>query len=174
MALEHLVQKDRMMNELTMERLKEVLEYDAETGAFVWLKNLRQRRLPDGSAGTNGARGERKIVIDQKSYLAHRLAWFYVHGVWPTKEIDHIDGNPANNRIANLRDVSRAMNAQNWRTASANNTHGVFGVTKVNRRYRAKLTVDGKSRHVGYFDTPEEANAAYIQAKRTYHPGCTI
>jgi hypothetical protein len=115
-----------------------------------------------------------EISVGGETYLAHRLAWMYVSGEWPTQEIDHIDGNPSNNRITNLRDISTAGNAQNQRIARGNSISGILGIHKRHNKWRAVIMVDGKSTFIGSFQTKEIAQQAYIDAKRVMHFGCTI
>jgi hypothetical protein len=162
------------MTELTAERVRELLDYDTKTGVFT-------RRISHGAAKhgrrtgcLRKPRNEVVISVDNRSYLAHRLAWLWVHGEWPRNHIDHIDGNPANNAIANLRDVDRSVNLQNRKRATRNNVAGVLGVRIRNGRFMAEISINGKSKSLGRFETKEEAHAAYIAAKRSLHPGCTI
>lgn len=159
---------------LNADRLRTVVFYDAETGVFT-------RRIVTGKTGkvgdiighTNKA-NRVEASIDGKIYLAHRLAWLYVTGKWPLQEIDHIDGNPTNNRISNLRDISRVWNAQNQRKARADNMTGVLGVSKHHRKWQANITVDGKIIFLGSFPSEKLAGEAYVNAKRVLHDGCTI
>ncbi|MGY8831687.1 MAG: HNH endonuclease signature motif containing protein, partial [Pseudomonadales bacterium] len=102
---------------LTIERLKEVLDYSPETGHFTWRINKRRARTGD-IAGSVVAHGYILIRVDQTRQLAHRLAWFYVHGRWPDKNIDHINGQTADNRIANLRQATCAENLKNIKVSS--------------------------------------------------------
>ena len=95
---------------LTAERLRELLDYNPLTGQFSW-RPLRPRGIQ--KAGTKDARGYWRICVDGVIYQAHRLAWLHVHGHWPIYEIDHRDRDPSNNRIANLRDVPKLLNARN-------------------------------------------------------------
>jgi len=117
------------------------------------------------------------IKIDGKSYLAHRLAWLYVHGVWPTEDIDHRFHNTLDNRIGELRDVSNHENMQNRIKANNNNiSTGLLGATfhKATGKYSAEITFDGKRKYLGLFASAEEAHAAYLSAKRIHHSTCTI
>lgn len=126
-------------------------------------------------AGSPKGDGYIRICVDQRDYKAHRLAWLFMTGEWPAGDIDHINGNREDNRWANLRVVTCAMNAQNRRKAHSNNkSTGVLGVSKDRGRFMASIFVDGKSRKLGRFLTVEEAEAAYLNAKRKHHPGCTL
>lgn len=162
------------MNPLSAERVRELLNYDPETGVFTW----RQRRAGvrfGHPTGCPGGGGGLVIRVDGSLRKAHRLAWLYVHGFWPEQEIDHIDGDPTNNRIANLRDVSRRTNQQNLRRASSRSSCGVQGVCRNGKNgWMATIGYQGKSRYLGTFRTTEEAHAAYVAAKRELHPGNTL
>jgi hypothetical protein len=160
---------------ITAEQVRERLDYDAETGIFRW----RSGPVAGSIAGTTKWNGYRAIYLCGSPRLAHRLAWLYVHGTWPEKHIDHINGDRTDNRIANLRDVTRLWNQQNRQRPQKGNVSGFLGVSLDRRRnlYVARIRVpDGKPymRHIGSFKTPEEAHAAYVEAKRRLHAGCTI
>lgn len=170
--------------DLTAERLRELLHYDPETGAFTWLPrtqadfgNLRAFCVWTARYANKPAGHTHKILgyVSILGFWAHRLAWLYMAGEWPKNEIDHIDGNKANNRFANLRDVDRKTNQQNIRTSWTDMPLGVnFQARKVARPYVASIHSLGKRVHLGYFDTPELAHAAYLDAKRRLHAGCTL
>lgn len=159
----------------TRARLMELFDYDPETGIFVRKVAVCNAKVgrETGSVNTGGHLGFR---IDKKMYLAHRLAWLYVHGAWPTGQIDHINGIPTDNRIDNLRDVSRSINSQNLHAARRDNKVGMLGVCwrGSSKKFIAQIQVGGKVRHLGMFKTAEDAHQAYLQAKRQHHPGCTI
>ncbi len=160
---------------LTAARLRELLSYDPDTGLFRWKVQTSKRVKVGDIAGTLVKIGYISISIDADMIRAHRLAWLYVHGSWPTGDIDHIDGNRANNRWSNLRDVTRSMNAQNLKRAHADNAaSGLLGVYRDKKKWAASLTVNGKRHRLGNFTTPEEAHAAYLKAKRELHTACTI
>lgn len=161
-------------NDLTAQRLRELLHYDPETGVFTRRVSTSSNAKAGAVAGSNDGKGYLRIWIDSCPYLAHRLAWVYVHGVQPTNHIDHIDGNPANNRIENLRDVSIGVNQQNRHTAQKNNKLGILGVKRHGKKFLAQITVDGKRRSIGTFPSYEQAHSAYLIAKRQFHEGCTI
>lgn len=164
---------------LTQAELQEWLHYSPETGLFTWIKKPNQKVVVGRVAGKTNARGVVCIRLKTVSMLAHRMVWLYVHGHWPKCEIDHIDGDPNNNRLSNLRDVSHTVNAQNVRRVRASRTNGLpQGVTITTRnktnRFVAQLGVEYATLHLGYFPTPEAAHQAYLDAKRVRHEGCTI
>jgi len=158
---------------LTLQRLKEVLHYDADTGQFTKLL-AKSRRWPERVGTIN--RGYLTIGVDQKYYRAHRLAWLYVHGEWPKDQIDHINGDRADNQISNLRAATQAQNRQNIRKARSDSKSGLIGAMwcSRNNKWRVKISFEGKYKHLGYFNEAEQAHAVYVEAKRTLHPFCTI
>lgn len=160
---------------LTAEQVRHVLDYNPDTGVFHWTDNASyQARCREIGTKNNGYV---VIRVNNKRYKAHRLAWLYVHGKWPDNDIDHINGVRDDNRISNLRDVSRSVNSQNERKARPNNKScGLLGATwhKRTKRWRAQICIQGKKKHLGYYKTPEQAHAAYLEAKRQQHEGCTI
>jgi hypothetical protein len=157
--------------DLTAQRLRELLDYNPETGAFTHCVPAgRWGRIKAGSvAGNVDAKGYWVVHVDGLSYKAHRLAWLSVHGVWPSGQIDHIDGRKTNNAIANLREASQGENSQNQREAKKNNLSGFLGVAKRGDVYQARITINGKTNCLGYFDTPELAHDAYLSAKKDMH-----
>lgn len=160
---------------LAHDRLKELLRYDPETGVFQW--NVRPgRKMRIGQeAGSLTANGYVQIKLDKRRYLAHRLAWLYVHGVWPSGQIDHVNGRRTENAIQNLRDVPRSVNCENKRGPSGRSRTGLLGVTVTgNGKYQAQIKTGGVYRYLGVFDDEHDAHAAYVQAKRKLHVGCTI
>lgn len=168
-------------------QLKELIDYDPETGLFTWLPRKRDwfksvgqwknwnGRYPGSVAGTVGKKGYRTIAIHDKLYKAHRLAWFYVHGRWPTDQIDHINGDRDDNRITNLRSVSNSINGKN-KKRDHRNVSGYIGVTPYpyhgTMKWVARIRVDGRLKHLGYFDTIQEAAVARKAAERIFgfHP----
>lgn len=165
---------------LTQYRLKELLHYDPDTGIFVWIakSHPRANRICIGDvAGSLHGEGYTQIGIDGTNYLAHRLAWLYVHGPIPYEmDVDHRDGNRSRNAIANLRIGSRKQNIQNQRRPHKRTTTGYLGVhlRKDTGRFAAYINESRKRRYLGNFDTAEEAHGAYLAAKRELHEFCTI
>ena len=156
--------------ELTAEYLRELLSYNPETGEFVWRVSCRGTKAGD-IAGTSGSQGRRHIIIGYARYKAHRLAWLYIYGKWPDKLIDHINGDPTDNRISNLREASVSENQGNQRSAHRHNKTGLLGSHQKHGRtnFRARITVGGKEIHLGHFPTAELAHKAYLAAKSKYH-----
>ncbi|MDH4566199.1 HNH endonuclease [Pseudomonas sp. BN414] len=152
---------------LTIARLKEVLHYNPETGNFTWLVNKRRAKAGD-TAGSIITYGYILIRVDQTRQLAHRLAWFYVHGRWPDGDIDHVNGITSDNRIANLREATRAENLKNAKVSARSST-GVKGVSRCSGKFRATIRFDGRRVHLGLFNSIEEAEAAYKEAAEKHH-----
>jgi hypothetical protein len=136
--------------------------YCPDTGQF-----RRRTRTGERPAGTTNSCGYTRIVINRKAYLAHRLAWLYMNGAFPVGDIDHINGDRADNRRVNLRDVPRKMNAANRHKANKNNARQLLGVSRLRSRWVAQIAIDGVKRHLGVFDTAEAAHQAYLVAR---HP----
>lgn len=159
-----------LVGEFDADFLKSHLKYDRDTGVFTWADT--------GKVAGSLRNGYTVINIETfaPAKRAHRLAWLYVYGKWPTGDIDHINGERSDNRIENLRDVTRAINIQNRRKASAGSKSGLLGVVARTRGkpWGASIRVDGKNKYLGTWDTKEQAHEAYLIAKRKYHPGCTI
>lgn len=154
------------MSNPTAERIRELLDYDRETGWFRW-RNTPRKDGPPKRAGNLTQTGYRRIEIGGCEYREHRLAWLYVYGVWPTQDIDHINGVRDDNRIANLRLATRSQNLGNARRSSANKS-GFKGVSSSGRKWKALIAIPytGRYRYLGTFDTPEQAHAAYVRAAR--------
>lgn len=153
------------MTALSHARLLELLAYSPETGAFYW-RVRAGCRAAGSAAGSTRRDGYVTVRVDGSRHFAHRLAWFYCHGAWPMQTVDHIDGNPSNNQLSNLRDVSHRKNLHNRTRPQSNNTHGFLGVKRANRsRWVATLKRDGAPAYIGSFSSAAEAHAAYLAEK---------
>lgn len=159
--------------QLTQKELKELISYDSNSGVFVWIKpNKNAKRVKAGDiAGGLNARGYLKIKINNKRYFAHRLAWLYEKGHFPVNVIDHIDGNPSNNKFNNLRDVPQLENTFNRKKHNKNNKSGVVGVTLIKNSNKcvARIGINRKLINLGTYETLEDASRAYSDAKSILH-----
>ena len=158
------------------ELAKKRIDYNRETGIFTWAESGRGIRM-SATAGCADVHGYWKIKLGRKAYRAHRLAWLIVYGEWPSSDLDHINGDRLDNRLENLREATHSLNMQNKRSAMKNNkSSGLLGVTwnKQHKKWQSKIMVNKVFHHVGYFNCPDEAHAAYLQKKRALHAGCTI
>lgn len=157
-----------MMKALTQERLREALDYDPATGAFTW--RIPRRGLFVGDrAGYVNKQGYTFIRVDGHLYLAHRLAFLWVDGAMPVI-VDHINGDPADNRWANLRACTQRENTRNKRASKAN-TSGAKGVywDAARGKWLAAIGIDGRNKYLGRFATIDEAKAAYAVASHQLH-----
>ena len=151
---------------LTQLRLKELFSYDPNTGVF---KRYRRLGPKKDVAGHIATKGHRQIMIDSKLYMAHRLAWLYVHGYFPETLIDHINRNPDDNRICNLRLATSSQNQENTKTRTDNlcGHKGIYFCIKENK-WRARISKHGKTKHLGRFQSIELAIQARKEAEDQY------
>lgn len=154
---------------VSAERIRELLDYNPDTGEFRW-KVMRGKARPGAVAGTP-SNGYILISVDRVMHKAHRLAWLFVHGCWPKGDLDHRNGVRPDNRIANLREVTDAENSQNLRRPHADNLNGLLGVVSNHTRFSARIMAHGKQLYLGTFATPEQAHLAYRRAKHELHVG---
>lgn len=165
-------------------KLDELLFYSPETGEFAWKERPRELFVTDGECHRWNRRyagqptfqtkshGYRHGTIFYRTESAHRVAWALVHGEWPADQIDHIDGDRANNRIGNLRCVSVLENGRNARR-SIKNRSGHTGIYPHGHgKWRARISVHRKCLSLGVFNTLEEAITARKRADKHYgfHP----
>jgi len=158
---------------ITQDELKKLFSYDSETGEF---KRLTR---PCNSVNIGDTVGYKKKYSDSlyyltveyqdKQYFLHRLAWLYMTGEWPDS-IDHINGDGLDNRWSNLRSVDHIENHRNKKRYK-NNESGYQGVSFYNltKKWRAAISIDGKKKHLGYFDTFEEAKERRAKAEKEFN-----
>ena len=155
---------------LTQQKLKELLDYNPNTGDFVW-KISCGKRAPVGAIAGSYNQGYKFIKISSKKYSAHRLAWLHTYGQFPQHQLDHINRIRDDNRIDNLREVTNAQNQQNV-TPRKDNTSGVKGVEfhTATKKWQVRIAVNGKRIYLGLYNNFEDAIVARKQAEQTYHP----
>ena len=164
---------------LTQEIVKELFDYHPQTGNLTWKHRDRKWFKTDkqynawNTRYSNVIAGHKHlkcmgIKILSKQYLCHRIIWLYLYGSWPKNQIDHINGNPYDNRINNLRECTNQENSQNKKNYKTNKT-GFLGVRKYKNKFRAEITINAKSIYLGVYNTPEEAYEKYLMAKEKYH-----
>ncbi len=161
---------------LTADRLRAMFSYDSDTGKFTRLVRTASSQKAGDEPGGIDAHGYRVMRIGKKIYKAHRLAILYVTGQMPPADVDHIDGNRANNAFSNLRCADRRTNAENHRKAHSHSKTGLIGASfnKQKAKYVAQIKTAGGLKYLGQFDSAPEAHAAYVSAKRIYHQGNTL
>lgn len=161
---------------VSADELRSALDYDVATGIFRWkFRDDMQRKWNLKHAGRIAGHTEKRlryvsIRLNKVSFQAHRLAWLYFYGEWPTGPIDHINRDPADNRITNLRVADVSENARN-RIAQKNNSSGFKGVCfeRCTGKWRAQIVVRGHHHSLGRYDSAEEAAAAYRIAATQFH-----
>ena len=153
---------------ITQKELKDILRYNEKTGIFTWV-NSKSGVSKNMAAGTKTYSKYIRIIINKKSYFAHRLAWLYVYGYFPSY-IDHINTDKSDNRLCNLREATNSENQCN-KKLTKNNTSGVKGVSWFARdnNWRARIQFNGSNFHLGYFDTLNEAKNAVDKARLKLH-----
>ncbi len=155
---------------LTQARLKALLHYDPETGVFVNRVERNGRAKKGAVAGARTQDGYICIQVEKQKHQAHRLAWLYVYGAWPQNEIDHLNRDRADNRIDNLRDVSRLVNSHNI-GAHKGSISGQKGVAwhSRNRKWQVQMRVNGVHHYIGQFKDLHEAVNARLEAEKRLH-----
>lgn len=159
---------------ITQERLKELFDYDPETGNLIWNIDRGSNKMRGKIAGYIHSSGYQHVRTGEGQFRAHRLIWIYHYGKEPKEHIDHINGNRSDNRIENLREATRSENMQNRKKAHKNNSVGLIGVQKSGKKWKAAIRLNTIPIYLGTFDTPEGAHSAYLKAKKELHPFSTI
>ena len=163
----NLVWVENVDGTLGHDELVRQLKYDPCTGVFTWVAP-KSVRVSCGDLAGSVRKGYLQIDINGRRYLAHRLAWFYIHKEWPNVFIDHVDRNQLNNKLENLRLATRSQNGQNSKDrASASGFRGVSQTSK--NRWRAAVKIDGKTKYLGLYTSPEEAHQAFLRARDEYY-----
>lgn len=155
---------------LSQSRLKELLHYCPDTGIFTNIKARKKVRVGSTAGHVDSVNGYVRIMIDYKLYLAHRLAWLYIHGEFPPNDIDHVNRVRNDNRICNLRLATRAENMQNI-SMPRNNTSGYTGVYwhKAGQKWQVEIMLNYKKINLGYFADQSEAISARKAGEQKYH-----
>lgn len=156
---------------LSREELMSRLSYDRDSGVFIWTKVSPQKNWTLGKSPTCvSPNGYLLIRVQGKNYLAHRLAWLFVHGEWPTHHIDHKNRDKLDNRIGNLRECTQGQNQHN-QVKRKQNKSGWKGVSwsKEKEKWKAQICLNKKNKSLGYFDDVKEAAEAYIFAALELH-----
>lgn len=151
-------------NDLTAQQVRDALDYEPDTGTFRWRRNPRGGSKKAGDvAGYLMNQGYWCIMIGGKSYLAHRLAWLHVKGVWPSLLIDHENGNKSDNRFVNLREADEGQNTWN------SDRRGWYRRSGRGKPFGAKINPNGTQIYLGSFDTINEARSAYLKASQEHY-----
>jgi len=157
------------MCELTAEYLRSILDYNPETGVFIWKVSIG--RMKKGAiAGNIHPSGYRFIRVAGRSYCAHRLAWLHYYGKWPKVYLDHKNCARANNAISNLRECTNGENLQNSTRSRGSSKYQGVSWQKSRNKWKAQIGVNNKVISLGIFDDEVEAASAYREAKEKYHP----
>jgi len=141
--------------------LKELLFYNPDTGVFTWT-DAAFRRVRNKKAGSV-AKPYIYIRLFGKTYAAHRLAFLYMTGNWPTSLVDHKNRNPVDNSWENLREITYSGNMENQKIRQG------FYVDKRDGRFYSEISVRKKKIFLGGFDSEEEAHQCYLNAKKQHH-----
>ena len=154
-----------MDRNIPIEQLRQWLRYDPETGHLWWLQRSGGKVKMDKPAGCRRPDGRIQVKVLKTLFKAHRVCWALYYGEWPDCDIDHVNCNPADNRIANLRLASRTENNRN-RVKRSGCSSQYKGVTwdKQWRKWRAAIRIDGKLMRLGAFDDEYQAHLAYCAA----------
>lgn len=154
-------------------RVKQLFDYNPETGSLTWKIQRRGRARKGSEAGTIHPKGYVRVSVDNVDYLAHRIIWVLSHGEPPEGAvIDHINGNPSDNRLHNLRMTTPQGNVHNQVDAHKGNSSNLIGASfhKPTRKWISRIKLNGKDKYIGLFETPEEAHEAYMKHKKLMHP----
>jgi len=153
--------------EVNKELLNEIFHY--EDGNLIWKKKIAHNTIIGKIAGRTYDIGYKSIGLYGKEYMSHRLVFMFHHGYFP-KEVDHIDGNKSNNRIENLRPATHSENLKNQKIRTTNvSGHKNVGWVKREQKWRVRITVNFKDKHIGYFSDRELADLVAVEAANLHH-----
>lgn len=159
-----MIAQDHRDSRVDAVRVRELFHYDPETGLFTRRVTVAPNARAGALAGRKNSAGHLQLRVHAKLYTAHRLAWLWMTGSWPSLEIDHINQDKADNRWSNLREATRSQNLINRGHRRKNDLPR--GVSKAGRRYQAQIRDTCKFRHLGMFGCPTAAHFAWLKAAR--------
>lgn len=159
---------DRLHTRPTLQEVTDRLSYNELTGIFIWKYSPNGRVPRDSIAGFRTRKGHICIIIKRKQYQAHHLAWLFMTGKWPDKQVDHIDRNPGNNIWKNLREATNGQNRANSKSSTVSGIKGVYKNARGSRWFSV-IRVNKILIRLGSFSNPEEAAKAYRTAAIKYH-----
>jgi hypothetical protein len=159
---------------LTHAYLRKILHYSVITGDFYYLKSTARRIKIGDIAGSLENTGYKRVKINSEKHQSHRLAWFWVTGEWPEKEVDHKNGITDANQWLNLREATHSQNMCN-RSINLNSTSGYKGVSwdNASQKWHARIGLNKKRKSLGYFDNIDDAYAERQKAEKALHGGYT-
>ena len=151
------------------DELEKYIDYDPETGKLTRKISGGNRKAGQETTSLKNC-GHGLTMVNKKRYASHRLAWRLYYGSWPSKNIDHINGNPSDNRIVNLRDVSQRENNSNRSKHRNGKMVGVY-FSKPHQRWMSRIGIGKKTKYLGLFNTELEGHKAYIKALKDLENG---
>lgn len=152
----------------TAERIREAFNYNPDTGAITWRIRAARNTKIGAVAGWRIPDGYSRVNLDKMTLSGSHVAWVYMTGKWPDEMIDHIDGDPTNDRFANLREATNGQNQCNAKRRCSN-TSGMKGVCRNKNSWMALIAVNKKRHYLGTFPTREQAFEAYSAAAKEMH-----
>lgn len=161
--------KEDEQGRVTFSYLQEILSYSPDNGQWRCKKAYSPQSYPGKKVGWMHDQGYCCLTINNKKYKLHILAWFYMTGVWPKVDIDHIDNNRSNNKWLNLREATPSQNGANS-LLNTNNTSGYKGVSwnKIRQKYEVYIKIGYTKKHLGLYKTLEKSSAVYDEAALKY------
>ncbi len=156
--------------ESELQHIREYLTYDPDTGIIKWAKCSKHASVAGKNAGSINRQGYSVLMINRRTYLAHRVAWFLHIGSWPDMFMDHKNGDRADNRFDNLRNVTYQQNRWNTGKTVGRSSDFVGAVWhKAANKWQSQIKINGVNKHLGLFDSQDAAHAAYCDAADAAH-----